>query len=72
MATYMITFDERTADGKHIMEFLQKNKKIIDVKPSKLSDSKKSMSKLDLAIEELEQGKTIKCKNFDDYLKKVK
>ena len=27
---------------------------------------------LDLAIKELNEGKTVKCKDFDDYLQKVK
>jgi len=31
----------------------------------------KSKNGLDQAIEEFKTGKTVRCKNFDDYLKKV-
>jgi hypothetical protein len=33
---------------------------------------KAKMNGIDLAIEQLEKGKTVKCKDFNDYLEKVK
>ena len=33
---------------------------------------KAKINGLDLAIEQLNEGKTIKCKDFNDYLQKIK
>lgn len=32
----------------------------------------KTKNRVDIAIDELSKGKTYKCKDFDDYLKKIK
>jgi hypothetical protein len=65
MATYTIEINEKSQTGKKLLDFL---KSLGFVKISK----SKNIKGLDLAINEMEAGKTTKCENFDDYLKKVK
>ncbi len=71
MATYMITFDERTADGKHIMEFLQKNKRLIDIKPSSKLADKQQQSGLDKALDDVKHNRIYTAKNTKDLMQKT-
>ncbi|MDD3687925.1 MAG: hypothetical protein PHE56_14340 [Bacteroidales bacterium] len=61
MATYTLEINEKTQTGKKLLDFL---KSLGFVKISK----SKNIKGLDLAINEMEGGKTTKCKDFDEYL----
>ncbi|MBN2777582.1 MAG: hypothetical protein JXR36_08060 [Bacteroidales bacterium] len=65
MATYTIEINEKTQTGKKLLDFLMT---LGVVKVTKISRIKG----LDAAIKEMNTGKTTKCKDFNDYLKKVK
>jgi hypothetical protein len=62
MATYTININERTTFGKQLLLFL-KGLGIIVETPKKGS--------LNEAIADFKTGNTTKCKDFDDYLKKI-
>ena len=62
MATYTINNNERTTFGKQLLLFL-KGLGIIVESPKKGSFSE--------AIADYKTGNTTKCKDFDDYLKKI-
>lgn len=64
MATYSLNINERTANGKALLNYLMS---IGVVEPSRPCRKRG----IDKAIEDFETGNTVKCKDFDDYLKKV-
>ena len=59
-----------------IIEYDKNNKDAVKliaaIKAMTFLKVKKKITGLDLAIIEMKSGKTIKCKDFNDYLKKVK
>ena len=65
MATYNIDIDENSKAGKKLLDFLKSLSAVVSIKPQKISS-------LDEAIEEMETGKTTKCNDYNDYLKKSK
>lgn len=65
MATYTIKINEKTQAGKKLVNLLKSLEVVTSMKPAKTND-------LDQAIEEMKTGKTTKCKDFNDYLKKIK
>ena len=62
MATYTININERTTFGKQLLLFLNGIGAIVDT-PKKGSIKE--------AIADYKAGRTTKCKDFDDYLKKI-
>lgn len=62
MATYTININERTTFGKQLLLFLKGLGIIVE------SPKKGSLSE---AIADYKTGNTTKCKDFDDYLKKI-
>ncbi len=65
MATYTITINERTKQGKSLRDYLQALGIIKDEK-------KNPEQTLTLhAIEEAESEECVVCEDFEDYLKKV-
>ncbi len=62
MSTIVLKYDSNNAIAKSVIEMI---KTIGVFKIEKISG-------LDEAIDEMKTGKTIKCADFDDYLKKVK
>ena len=65
MATYTIDINENSKAGKKLLDFLKSLSDVVSIKPQKISS-------LDEAIEEMETGKTTKCNDYNDYLKKSK
>ncbi len=63
MATYTININERTNFGKQLFLFLN-GLGIIEEKPKK--------GTIYEALEDYKAGRTIKCKDFEDYLKKIR
>lgn len=67
MATYTITINERTKEGKGLLYYLEYLGVI------KKNDSNPTGRNATLAaIEEMKQGKGIKCGSFEDYKRKMK
>lgn len=62
MATYIININEKTIFGKQLLLFLTGIGAI--VKPKKKGS-------IEEAIGDYREGRTTKCKDFDDYLKKI-
>lgn len=62
MATYIININERTTFGKQLLLFLSGIGVIVEPKKK---------GSLDEAIEDYKTGRTTKCKDFEDYLKKI-
>jgi hypothetical protein len=65
MATYTIEINEKTQTGKKLLDFLLSLGFVKITKTERIKG-------LDDAIKEMKTGKTTKCKDYDDYLKKVK
>ncbi len=66
MATITLTYDARnTLIKKAIDVVLLAGAKMVTTTP------KRKKCGLDLAIEEIEQGKVTKCKDFDDFVAKI-
>ncbi len=65
MATYTIKINEKTQAGKKLVALLKSLEVVTSIKPVKTNE-------LDQAIEEMKTGKITKCKDFNDYLKKIK
>ncbi len=66
MATITLEYDARNINFKKLIDVLVSiGAKVVQPQP------KTKRCSLDLAIEEIEQGKGIRCKDFNDYLKQV-
>ena len=65
MASYILTVNERTNAGKALLEYLF-SLGVIDAK-KKLSRRKG----IDEAIDDVKNGRTVKCDSFEDYLEKI-
>lgn len=63
MAIYTININERTNFGKQLLLFLN-GLGVIKEKPKK--------GTIYEALEDYKAGRTLKCKDFNDYLKKIK
>lgn len=62
MATYTIKINERTTFGKQLLLFL--------TGLGLISEAPKA-TPIDEAIDDYKKGRSTKCKDFDDYLKKI-
>ena len=62
MATYTININERTSAGKALLNYLLSIGAIVEPKKK---------GSIEEAIQDYESGRTTKCKDFDDYLKKI-
>lgn len=62
MATYTININERTNFGKQLLLFLTGIGAIVEPKKK---------GSLYEAVEDYKSGRTTKCKDFDEYLKKI-
>ena len=74
MTTYEITFNEKTAAGKNILAFLEKNKKYVKVNAPKVSASTKMTKKefyamIDEALAQYERGEYTELGPDDDISK---
>lgn len=71
MATYTITIDERTAEGKNVLVFLQKSKKCVTFKKNeKLSDptemtKKEFYAQINQSLEQARKGQVTRLKHED-------
>ncbi|MDR1974772.1 MAG: hypothetical protein LBQ31_08910 [Bacteroidales bacterium] len=70
METYIIELDNRSKQAKSFVAFLS-SLDFLKIKPSVTSKSVKRTA-LEQAIEDVENGDTIKYGTFEDYLKKTK
>ncbi len=66
MATYTITINERTKEGKGLLYYLE----YLGVIKKNNSNPTGSDATLE-AIKELKHGKGIKCNSFEDYKRKM-
>lgn len=66
MATYTININERTKEGRSIVDYLREKGLI----PTPQPDNGKEATRR--ALEELGEGKVTRCKTFDDYLESVR
>lgn len=66
MATYTVTINERTSQGKCLVEYLRQLGVLED------SNFDKEMKLTMQAIKEIKEGKGIRCKTFDDFKKSLK
>lgn len=66
MATYTININERTKEGRSIVDYLREKGLI----PTPRPDNGKEATHR--ALNELREGKVTRCKTFDDYLESVK
>lgn len=66
MATYTININERTKEGRSIVDYLR-GKGLI---PTPQTDNGKEATLR--ALNELREGKVTRCQTFDDYLESVK
>ncbi len=66
MATYTININERTKEGRSIVDYLREKGLI----PTPQPDNGKEATHR--ALNELREGKVTRCKTFDDYLESVK
>ncbi len=62
MATITLKYDARNNTAKKALDF------ILSLKVFQVEERKTELQK---AIEEVETGKTTKCKDFDDFVKKI-
>ncbi len=62
MATITLKYDARNNTAKKALDF------ILSLKVFQVEERKTELQK---AIEEVEAGKTTKCKDFDDFVKKI-
>ena len=62
MATYVVNINERTNTGKSLLGYLKNLGVIVDAEPNNTTLK---------AINELRTGKVIRCKNFEDYKRKM-
>ena len=65
MATYVININERTNTGKSLVDYLRNLGVIVE---NNFNEPNSTTLK---AINELRSGKVIRCKNFEDYKKKM-
>ena len=66
MATYTIQINERTKEGRGLVNYLRE----LGVIKTPAHDT--GIDATRRAIDELRQGKLTRCKDFDEYLKKVR
>ena len=66
MATYTININERTKEGRSIVDYLREKGLISTAKTDHGREATRR------ALRELSEGKVTHCRNFDDYLKSVK
>lgn len=66
MATYTININERTKEGRSIVDYLR-GKGLI---PTPQTDNGKEATHR--ALNELREGKVTRCQTFDDYLESVR
>lgn len=66
MATYTININERTKEGRSIVDYLREKGLI----PVPQTDNGKEATRR--ALNELREGKVTRCKNFDEYLKSIR
>ena len=66
MATYTININERTKEGRSIVDYLR-GKGLI---PTPQPDNGKEATHR--ALNELREGKVTRCQTFDDYLESVR
>ena len=67
MATYTLTINERTSEGRGILALLRNSMSVrFDT-----DKSERHKNGLDEAIDDFNNGRTTKCVDFDDYLKKI-
>ena len=66
MATYTININERTKEGRCIVDYLR-GKGLI---PTPQTDNGKEATRR--ALNELREGKVTRCQTFDDYLESVR
>lgn len=67
MATYTITVNERTTTGKAVVEFLRS----LGILREKEIKKEKEIDLTQKAINEIKEGKGIRCRTFEDYLKEM-
>jgi hypothetical protein len=66
MATYTININERTKEGRSIVDYLREKGLI----PVPQTDNGKEATRR--ALKEVREGKVTRCKNFDEYLKSIR
>ena len=65
MATYTIQINERTREGRGLVNYLRE---LGVIKPQARS---KALEATRRAMDELRQGKVTRCKDFDEYIESV-
>lgn len=65
MATYVVNINEKTNTGKSLLGYLRNLGVIVD------NYTKRPNMETLKAIDELRGGKVIRCKNFEDYKRKM-
>ncbi|MDD7318933.1 MAG: hypothetical protein SOZ80_04180 [Prevotella sp.] len=66
MATYTISINERTKEGRGIVEYLREKGLIPTIKADNGAEATRR------ALKEMREGKVTRCRDFDEYLKSVK
>ena len=66
MATYTININERTREGRGLVNYLRE---LGIIQPRNEENGIEATRR---AMSELRQGKVTRCKDFDEYLKSVK
>mgnify|MGYP000971512893 FL=1 len=66
MATYTININERTKEGRSIVDYLREKGLI----PTPHTDKGKAATRR--ALNELREGKVTRCQTFDGYLESVR
>lgn len=66
MATYTININERTKEGRSIVDYLCEK----GLTPTPQTDNGKEATRR--ALNELREGKVTRCQTFDDYLESVR
>lgn len=62
MATYTVTIDERTNEGRGILAAMKQASSVVFRKPCKCG--------LDEALEDVKAGRVTECDSVDEYFKK--
>ena len=65
MATLTLEYNSRNAIAQKTIDY------ILSLGAFKVKPAKQKISLLDKAIKEIETGKVVHCKDFEEYLKKV-
>ncbi len=66
MASYTIKIDERTAEGKRILDYLKSSNNVTITKIGKIKKTG-----IEVALEDIEKGRVTTYDSVDDFFEKV-